>query len=160
MAGSTVQVATNQICGCGFSQGPAGPVHWGAGIYINVSQADLASATAFSVVPTSPGISYRLTSATGYLPPGTRLQVCTVPIPAGGGCPSVDNYCYGGPNGTGLIALGGFVPWSAFNTTCWSPATGSYLPARPPISQVQVEVASQATTNATPWDICVVQMTF
>jgi hypothetical protein len=153
MAGSTVQTDSSQLCGCGNSVGPAGPVHWGGGVFINVSQADVPNAAEGAVAPTSQGIAYRLTSATGYLPPSTRLQVCTVPMTVGAGCPPADDYCYT------LTSLTGLVPWSSFNTTCWSPTTGGYLSAIPPaISQVQLEVASG--TGVTHWDLCVSAMNF
>jgi hypothetical protein len=106
-----------------------------------------------AILPTGTGITYRLTSASGLLPPGTRLQVCTVPLAAGGGCPAADLYCYN------VASLTGYVPWSSFNTACWSPSSGTYLPARPQsISQVEVQVASLATATTTDWDICVASL--
>jgi hypothetical protein len=156
MSGSTVQSDSSQMCGCGTSVGPAGTVHWGGGLYINISQADLPDAAEGAVAPTKTGITYSLHSASGLLPTNTRIQVCTVPMtPTGAGCPAADNYCYT------LTSLSGTIPWSYFNTTCWSPTSTGYLSATPAsISQIQLEVASSGTTTSTSWDLCVGTLSF
>ncbi len=141
--GSSACVDQTTLCGMGFSAEinelhPENP--YGGAIGVTINQAEGINTTQGTLVPTGTGIAYTIISNGTH--DTLRLQI--------------DN------NGTEYCAnvgeLSGTVPWSAFNTTCYSSSTGVYLAGAPVASHIEFEVYS--TTVPQNWDFCVTRLGF
>jgi hypothetical protein len=56
-----------------------------------------------------------------------------------------------------LPPRGGTIPWSSFNTTCWTPVTGMNYVVGTPIRDIAVVVPSTVSA-AVPFDFCLVNV--
>ena len=117
MLGSTACVDTARFCASGTTAaGDTAGTVWGVLVGVNLNQADLANATPnqYPIPSTSTGIYYQVSQRPLQ---GLRIQTNDA---AG------TNYC------VVLTSTQGLIPWTAFNTSCWSPTLGTYM-SGPPI---------------------------
>jgi hypothetical protein len=104
---------------------PQYSVNWGCGVGFNIDQAMGANPPANTVVLPGAGI----TVSTSAVPACTTARVI------------LDN------NGTDYCATltpGVMIPWGSFNTTCWAPATGTYMAGAPTSAKVRVQFVTAA----------------
>jgi len=87
------------------------------------------SGLAVSVSHPAPGLRIQIQGSSGATDPSQRW---CAPLPAGGS---------------------GVVPWSAFNTTCWSPTPGGAFTVGTPIAVAFIALPSSNTT-AIPFNFC------
>jgi hypothetical protein len=132
-AGSTGCMLQNALCGAGTTV-VASTTAYGAGLGVNLNQPDLPDGGVSPFALTGSGIKYAITATT--MPAELRLSVFT----ASGG------YC------VGLTSTSGTVPWSSFNSQCWSGA-GTTLTL--PYSPTGVEFVVPALSAPGSYDFCV-----
>jgi hypothetical protein len=144
MKGSTACLDSTALCGTGTTAvADAAGTIWGAGIGINLNQAQWTAANPTPAVnnyaATGTGITYALSN----LPP----QGARIIIDNGGA-----NYC------APVAAASGTVNWASFNTKCWD-NSGTFLTAAPATAtHIQFQVTADAATTA--FSLCVTQVAF
>ena len=152
---STASVMMGSFCGSGSDvMADSAYKYFGAGIGVNVDQAMATSMTSppVSAAPETgtAGISYTLSGVNGISATGIRMQICTVMPDPTSGCPAADSYCYN------LTAATGTIPWTMFNTECYSPSSGTALSGAPSgLSQIQFAVPSNTMAAIPSWSFCV-----
>jgi hypothetical protein len=117
--------------------------YWGSGLGVNVNQAKgMGSAVGNYAAAGSAGVTYALTA----LPPNVRLVVGD----------SKTDYC------AVLTAPSGTIPWTSFNSACWSPGTGTSLGGPPgKFTSVRFQVAADDTSGGSiDFDFCLTQLHF
>jgi len=109
---------------------------WGCGIGVNLSQ---------TMGMNTPTMAYQLS--------GTGVTVSTSEVPS---CTTarveIDD------NGTAYCAAltsGVEIPWSAFNTECWMPASGQALSAAPASIALKVQFVASASQACPFTDFCI-----
>jgi hypothetical protein len=149
---STACLAAGSLCGAG-NDVPSGTDYstcYGGGVGLNVNQ-PMSGTDPQTVQATASGLTYVLS---GNVPSTTRILICTAVIPSPSSCPAANSYC------ATITGKSGTIPWNNFNTECWAPTMGTYLPASPPpISQLDFLVPSDMS-NSTAWDFCVDSVSF
>jgi hypothetical protein len=145
--GSTACVDAEAFCGSGTTAAGNGTsTVWGGGIGVNLNQANVMNATAnpYPVPSNSYGIEYLVSNV-----PVTQGMRLVIDDAASG-----TEYC------ATVSATSGGIPWTSFNTACWTPSTGTYL-AGPPISSTHInfQVPSPYAESGT-FNFCVLGVAF
>ena len=140
---STACLASTALCAKGTTgvADMAGTI-WGAGLGVNLNQAVATSSASPSVgtfQATGTGIAYKLSN----LPP----QGMRIVIDSGG-----TDYC------VPIDAASGNVNWASFNTKCWD-NSGMAL-SGPPAAATHLLFQVTADAAATPFDVCVTDVSF
>jgi len=113
---------------------------WGVLVGVNLNEADVAGATpnTYPVPSTSTGIYYQVSQRPLQ---GLRIQTNDS---AG------NNYC------AVLTATSGLIPWTSFNTSCWSPTLGTYMIGPPTASRnISFVVPAIVSGVAETFNFCV-----
>jgi hypothetical protein len=105
---------------------------------VNLNQAAEASSPTLAVTPTMAGITVQIDNRGGS-PLRVQLQG------PDGATSATDRWC------APIMAPGGFIPWSSFNTKCWDGTGTAY--SRQPLVSASVIVPGTATT-AVPFNYC------
>ena len=143
---SSVCMLPNSLCAAGTvgAQNPAGGYTvWGAGILFSLSTLTTAT-TEMPVQLAGTGVTVTVTS----LPTNAdmRLQVKHFVGATG------TTYCAIMTTATQTI------PWTSFNTMCWSPSSGVALTGPPNTSNFQFQASSRPTAGS--FDFCVTSLSF
>jgi hypothetical protein len=110
-----------------------------ASLGVNLNQADTTNAATATVTPTLDGITVNITNS-GQSPLRLQIQGPT------GATDATDRWC------AVLSGSGGFIPWSTFNTECWS-GGGTAYDGKEPLTSLSVVVPG-AASGATPYSFC------
>lgn len=135
----------NSLCAEGYT----GPYWEGFGIVgFNISQEidpeTLVGGAELEIAPGGTGVSVNVVNLAGT---SLRIQIQNN---------SGTFWCAPAPASSGLV------PWSSFNTQCWTNEfgmsnTGTYY-AGQPISQVMVQAPSASNVSQTPFEFCVISL--
>jgi hypothetical protein len=153
-AGSTATIANgSKACVSGTTLQKNGS-DWGGGISVTLNETSPGTYGTVNVVRTGLGVGLtNLPASGGY----TRINICVAPLDSNGNCPTGSSYC------AELQSCSATISWSTFNQTCWQPTANGALPTTgglpPPLSDIDVIVASQSTADTT-YDFCLTQLTF
>jgi hypothetical protein len=141
--GSTACLDSTSLCGMGTTGVAAGSTVWGAGIGLNLNQAQATSSTSPPIntyAVTGSGITYSLSN----LPPqGMRLT-----IDNGG----TTDFC------APITAASGTVKWATFNTACWDDSGTALTGA--PTAATHINFQVDAGTASGTFDFCVTAVSF
>jgi hypothetical protein len=140
---SSVCVAAGSLCGAGTvgAQNPPSYTVWGAGFGFMLSPLTVAT-TIMPVQLTGTSVTVKLSS----LPTNADLRL-QVAVGATG-----TTYCAVMTTATQTI------PWTSFNTMCWTPASGVALTGPPNTANIQFQASSRATAGS--FDFCVTGLSF
>ena len=142
---SSVCVAAGSLCGAGTvgAQNPPSYTVWGAGFGFDLSP----STTAAADVPVQlTGTSVKVTVTS--LPTGADMRLQVMHYVGA----TATTYCAVMTTATQTI------PWTSFNTMCWTPASGVALTGPPNTSNIQFRASSRATAGS--FDFCVTALSF
>jgi hypothetical protein len=141
---SSACVDSTAFCGGGITGvGDSLGTVWGAGIGMNLNQVNQmgAAVNPYPIPVGTTGISYAVSSIP--LTQGMRLAV-----DADG-----SEYC-------AIVSFSsGTVPWTSFNSKCWSPTLGVYLAGAPQTSQ-HIQFQAPAATTSASFSFCVTSLGF
>jgi hypothetical protein len=138
---SSVCASAGSLCGAGITgaKDPPNYTVWGAGFGFNLSPLS----TVTSTVPVQlSGTS--VTVALSSLPTGADMHVQVTVNSA--------VYC------AVMTAATQTIPWTAFNTQCWAPTTGTALTGAPNTPNIQFLASSLLTAGT--FDFCVTSLSF
>jgi hypothetical protein len=107
---------------------------------VNLNQSDAPGAATGTVTPTLDGVTVNVSNS-GQSPLRLQIEGPT------GGTDANDRWC------APLTGTGGFVPWSSFNTECWSGGAGTAYDGKSPLTSVSILVPGTGS-GATAFAFC------